>query len=216
MGRRGSGNVLFGLEQLTELDFDDLSVLAPIGYYLALRVGFASPVEEINTLPNEWVEHHTRQRFMVFDPVVRWVYGNTGFVRWSEIEDEDPRGVLKQAKAFGLKYGVAVAVFDGNSDGRRSYGYFARNDREFTDIEARLLHAFLLRRHSEMEPPTNLTDAELQALKLLKQGMRLKEVAHELGVSEGAIKQRIRNAKAKLGANTSSQAATIAFQHGLI
>ena len=51
---------------------------------------------------------------------------------------------------------------------------------------------------------------------MVKDGKRLKEIAHELSVSEGAVKQRLKNAKAKLDAKTSTQAATIAAQHGII
>lgn len=211
---------MFGTDMRTvhvsQLDLEDIERIALSGFYVALRVGYAFPVEEINRLPEDWVQHHTKNRLMVFDPVVRWVYANTGVTRWSDISDEDPRGVLKQAQTFGLRYGVAIAVYDGNEQGQRSYGYFARPDREFDELEISSLRAFLVRRHAEMAPPTNLTKAEVDALKLVKEGMRLKEVAHTLGVSEGAIKQRIRNAKAKLNANTSSQAATIAAQHGLI
>jgi len=181
-----------------------------------LRVGFAFPVEEINRLPADWITHYTRNRFMMFDPVIRWVYSNVGTSRWSALPDDDPRGILGQAQAFGMRYGVAVSVFDGNAAGQRSFGSFARSDREFTDIEIKLLLAYLTRRHKEMEPPTNLTNAETQALSMVKDGKRLKEIAHHLGVSEGAVKQRLKNAKSKLGAKTSTQAATIAAQHNII
>ena len=201
---------------MSRLELDEIAEIATSGFYIALRVGFASPVEELNHLPAEWVTHYTRQRFMLFDPVVRWVHANTGLIKWSDLGEDDPKGILKQAQTFGMRYGVAVSVFDGNAQGQRSFGYFARNDREFTGLESKLLQSYLNRRHLEMAPPTNLTTAEIEALRMVKDGMRLKEVAHELGVTEGAIKQRIKNAKAKLNANTSSQAATIAAQHGIV
>ena len=56
----------------TTLGPDDIAEIAPAGYYIALRLGFAFPVEEINNLPSEWVTHYTQQRFMMFDPVVRY------------------------------------------------------------------------------------------------------------------------------------------------
>ena len=195
---------------------EDIAEIAPAGYYIALRLGFAFPVEEINNLPPAWVSHYTQQRFMMFDPVVRWAYSHTGMIRWSELDIDDPRNVMGQAQTFGLRYGAIVAVFDGNAAGQRSYGSFARSDRELTDIEMKLLQAYLSRRHVEMSPPTNLTDAEITALSMVKDGKRLKQIAFDLGVSEGAVKQRLKNAKAKLEANTSTQAAAIASQHGLI
>ena len=195
---------------------DEIKLIAPVGHYIALRIGFAFPVEEVNALPADWVDHYTKQRFMLFDPVLRWVYDNTGATRWSEIETEDPRKILSQAQSFGLRYGATVSVFDGNVEGQRSYGSFLRKDREFTDLEMKLLRSYISRRHFEMTPPANLTAAELEALGMIKDGKRIKQIAHELGVTEGAVKQRLKNAKRKLNAKTSSQAATMARQFNLI
>jgi len=193
-----------------------LGALASAGYYIALRVGFAFPMEEMNALPQDWVDYYTMERFMMHDPVIQWVYGNTGSVRWSEIETLDPKGVLRKARDYGLCHGVAICCFDDNPEGQRSFGTFARPDREFEDSEIALLQAHLTRLHHEKAPPTNLTPAELEALRMVKQGLRLKQIAHELGVSEGAIKQRLKNAKLKLGAATGTQAATRASDYGLI
>ena len=195
---------------------EDVEALAKSGYYIALRVGFAFPLEEVNALPAAWVEHYTVHRFMLHDPVIRWNYSNTGAVRWSDISIEDPMRVMDQAQTFGLRYGVAVACFDGNKEGQRSFGTFARADREFESEEIEALKAYVEGRHRAKAPPTNLTKAELDALSMVKDGHRLKQIAHELGVSEGAVKQRLRNAKAKLGAQTSAQAAAMVAEYGLI
>jgi len=108
---------------LTELgSAADVKKLATNGYYLALRVGFAFPLEEVNELPAPWVDHYTKHRFMLHDPVIRWIYANTGAIAWSGIDLPDPMRVLDQAQTFGLRYGVAVACFDGNREGQRSFG----------------------------------------------------------------------------------------------
>ncbi|MFO8126087.1 autoinducer binding domain-containing protein [Yoonia sp.] len=195
---------------------DEIGQLAPSGYYVALRIGFAFPMEEVNAFPPEWIMHYTKQRFMLFDPVVKWAYANVGAIRWSELTDDDPKRIIAQAQTFGMRYGVTVSVFDSNADAQRSYATFARSDREYTDLEVKLLLAYLTRRHSETAPPTNLTKAELEALGMVKDGKRLKEIAFELSVSEGAVKQRLKNAKLKLGARTGTQAAALASQYGLI
>ena len=198
------------------LETDDVGELAPAGYYIALRIGFAFPIEEVNAFPDEWIKHYTKQRYMLFDPVVRWAYASTGAIRWSDLTIEDPRRVLEQAATFGMRYGVTVSVFDANADAQRSFGSFTRSDREFTALEIKLLQAYLTRRHKETAPPTNLTKAELEALSMVKNGLRLKEIAFQLSVSEGAVKQRLKNAKIKLGAKTGTQAAALANQFGLI
>ena len=194
----------------------EIQSLAPAGHYIALRIGFAFPVEEINSLPLDWVDHYTKNRYMLFDPIIRWAYSSVGALRWSDIPIDDPRRIILQAQTFGLCYGAAISVFDGNAAGKRSFGYFARSDRDYSDLEINLLHAYVKRRHAEMAPPTNLTMAELEALGMVKDGKRLKEIAFDLGVTEGAVKQRLKNAKTKLGAKTGTQAAALASQYGLI
>lgn len=195
---------------------DEIKQIAPSGYYVALRIGFAFPMEEVNELPEKWVTHYTRQRFMLFDPVVRWAYANVGTVRWSELSKDDPKKVIAQAQTFGLRFGLTIAVLDQGPNAQRSFASFTRSDRDFSNIEAKLLHAYVTRRHNDTAPPTNLTRAELEALGMVKDGKRLKEIAFELNVSEGAVKQRLKNAKLKLGAKTGSQAAALANQFGLI
>lgn len=191
-------------------------MLAPAGYYVALRVGFAFPLAEHNALPASWIDHYTRSSFMVYDPVMQWVYRNFGTVRWSEISLPDPRGILEEAGRHGLKYGVAISFDDPGPKGQRSFGSFARADREFHDDEIAVLKSKLEWLHVAMAPPTNLTKAELEALRMVKDGLLVKEIANSLGVSEGAVKQRLRNAKSKLGAKTGRQAVSAATGYGLI
>lgn len=200
----------------TLLGPEEIGQLAPSGYYVALRIGFAFPMEEVNAFPPEWISHYTKQRFMLFDPVVKWAYSNVGAVRWAELSENDPQRIIAQARTFGMRYGVTVSVFNSSADAQRSFASFTRSDRDYTDLELKLLLAYLTRRHHETAPPTNLTKAELEALGMVKDGKRLKQIAYELSVSEGAIKQRLKNAKLKLGAKTGTQAAALASQYGLI
>jgi LuxR family transcriptional regulator len=194
----------------------EIAQLAPAGYYIALRIGFAFPIEETDALSSDWIDHYTKQRFMLYDPTVRWAYANVGWIRWSEITLDDPKRVLAQARSFGMRYGLTVSVFDSGKDQQRSLASFTRSDREFSTLEAKLLQVYLTRRHTETAPPTNLTKAEIEALGMIKDGRRLKEIAFQLKVSEGAVKQRLKNAKLKLGAKTGTQAAALASQYGLI
>lgn len=194
----------------------DLGVVAPAGHYLALRVGFAFPVEEVNALPQPWVEHYMAEGYLLADPVMRWIYASTGQARWSEIILDDPRDVLGAARRHGLCFGAAVSLVDEGSGGQRSFGTFVRGDREFVDAEIDLVAAYLQARHGALNVPTNITEAELQALRLVKKGQRLKEVAWELGVTEGAVKQRLKSVRAKLAAKTGPEAVSRASQLKLI
>ncbi len=193
----------------------EFAALAPAGYYVALRVGFAFPIEERNEYPPEWVEIYTRNGLMLRDPVVRWVYENTGMIRWSQLRGQDTHRIFTMAARHGLRYGVAISYASQEPKEERSYGSFARSDREFSPGEMLTLQGLLRRLHHAALPPAQLTDAELEALRLVKDGLRLKEIAYELGVSEGAIKQRLAGAKKKLGARTNSHAASLALEYRL-
>src|SRR5690606_5418042 len=141
---------------------------------------------------------------------------NRGALRWSVLDLPDPANVMTAAARHGLRFGAAVAVSDPDLKGQRSVGWFARSDREFADAELEELLAEGERLHRAKAPPTNLTNAELEALSLVKDGLLMKEIAGLLGVSEGAVQQRLKNAKLKLNATTSSHAVSMATGFGLI
>jgi LuxR family transcriptional regulator, quorum-sensing system regulator SdiA len=184
--------------------------ISPAGFYVAIRVGFSFPEEELNELPANWVEFYTTHGLVVHDPAMKWVYANTGATRSSAISLPDPHQVRERAAVFGLKHGAVISVMTATDRGRRSYGLFFRIDRDFEDADLRSLHGIVTQLHSGTDEETSLTVAEIQALRLQSEGLRLKQIAAEIGISESAVKARLNNAKRKLGAKTASQAASIA------
>ena len=195
--------------------WQDVLASATAGYFLAIRVGFGFPQTEYNQFPEAWVAEYTRDGLLIEDPVMRWVYRNEGAVRWSTLSDADLSGVLVRAAAHGLRYGLSVSHRD--ADGAfRSFGSFARRDREFRDDEAMDLRGLLQGVHQSSQPTSRLTAAEREALGLVRDGRLLKEIAIELGISETAVKQRLKNARLKLHARTGSHAVSIAVKAGLI
>ena len=190
--------------------------LANAGYYLALRVGFLLPLAERNTMPLAWIDRYTRAGYFIHDPVIRWVFTSLGVTRWSKIDLPDPRGVIRNAAEYGLRYGLAISCPPVKNSNQRSFATFARSDREFTDPEIDELQQRFSALHVAAMPPANLTRAELEALAMMREGFLLKEIAGHLGVTEGAIKQRIRSAKKKLNARTASQAVSSVAEFHLI
>jgi LuxR family transcriptional regulator, quorum-sensing system regulator SdiA len=190
--------------------------LAPAGFYIAIRVGFAFPLVEYNHLPTSWVREYTVSGLIVYDPVMSWVYKNCGAARWSELAEPDTQGVLELAKNHGLNFGAVASCMDESTASERSFGFFCRSDRDYSQTELDLLRAMLLAAHQDHARPRNLTPAELETLSLVKNGLLMKEIACLLGVSESAIKQRLKNARLKLKAKTGSQAAARATMLGMI
>ena len=202
-------------------DPEQIARLAPAGHLIALRFGLAQAVTAQNALPPKWAARYAQRGYFVVDPVVRRLFAAPGMVRWSEIPaSEDPMGILQQASAFGLRYGLGLSFRDEEGAGpvaaQLSFGLFARTDRELEEAEIAELGAAVEAAHTGLRPPAGVTRAEREALGMIRRGYLTKEIAAELGVTDGAIKQRLKNAKVKLGANTTAQAACMAADYGLI
>jgi DNA-binding NarL/FixJ family response regulator len=69
---------------------------------------------------------------------------------------------------------------------------------------------------AEEEPPEKLTDREEEILKLLAAGLPNKEIAQQLALSEGTVKNHISAILAKLHANDRTQAVLTALKRGLV
>ena len=159
---------------------------------------------------------YTASGLIVHDPAIAWAYKNCGVARWSEMGENDSQGVLELAKNHGLNFGAVVSCVDEAGAGQRSFGFFCRSDREFRPVELQCLNESLIASHRAHARPKNLTAAELETLSLVKNGLLMKEIACLLGISESAIKQRLKNARLKLNAKTGPQAAARATMLGMI
>jgi LuxR family transcriptional regulator len=195
---------------------DDFKSLAPAGFYIAIRVGFAFPMAEHNHLPPDWVREYTVSGLIVHDPAISWVYKNCGATRLGCLADGDTQGVLALARNYGLNFGAAVSCVDRCDAGQRTFGFFFRSDRDYTSSELDELNGLVVATHKAHVRPRNLTPAELETLGLVKNGLLMKEIACLLEVSESAIKQRLKSARVKLDAKTGTQAAARATMLGMI
>ncbi len=195
---------------------DEISWLAPAGLQVSLRIRFVSATNAHNTYPAKWIQKYTAHGLMMHDPCMKWVYENTGMCRWSALKDQDTHNVFHMAESYGINFGAAISCQTETDAGNRSIATFGRSDREYEDAELTHLYNFVKSLHDAAAPPTNITDAEIEALLLLKRGLIIKEVAAELNISENAVKQRMSNARRKFGAKTTIHAASLAQQFGLI
>ncbi|KEO56059.1 helix-turn-helix transcriptional regulator [Thioclava pacifica] len=192
-----------------------LQVLAPAGFYVALRVGYAFPESELNRLDCAWVDRYTQEGLVVQDPSMRWIYGNLGWVRWGDMTLEDPRGVQQMAREMGLRFGATVSFSDPRDVGRRSYAVLFRADRDFTDAELDEVFATLRDMHLDASG-RSLTAAELEAIRFRADGLLIKQIAAELDISESGVKARLTSASRKLGAKNAIEMLAIATSRRLI
>lgn len=167
----------------------------------------------IQTYDPRWTEIYTEKGYMLADPTVFWGFGNEGAIRWSDVDLPDPHGILKQAAGFGLNYGICVAHGPTSS---RTIGGFAREDREFSDEEIEQIHQLVRQLHEQSTPPEQLTSAQRMALRLIAKGSRHAEAAALLGISESALKARLRSARDRLFVRTTAEAIQRAQEYNLL
>lgn len=79
---------------------------------------------------------------------------------------------------------------------------------------ARMLQHF--QRSEPVERPDRLTDREAQVLELVTRGLRNKEIAAELGISQNTVKYHLANILSKLHAESRAELAARAVREGLV
>jgi LuxR family transcriptional regulator len=193
--------------------FDDLSLHAPEGFSAGLHIRFASPLVYVRTYPEAWLKLYDERAYALRDPIVFWGLAMTGHTRWSSIRLADPFNIFGQATRHGLSYGL---VFSTGPLTSRSIVGLARSDREFTDTEIEEVAPIVARLHEAAEPPTGLTKAQIEALRLLANGDRHAAAAARLGISESALKARLQAARSRLGARTTAEALKKAREYQLL
>ncbi|WP_349665898.1 autoinducer binding domain-containing protein [Phaeovulum sp. NW3] len=192
---------------------EELDAMAPCGYSAGLHIRFATPLLFQSSYPQAWQKHYSDNAYYLRDPVVFWGIGIAGTTRWSAIPMPDPFSVMKQAAGFGLKYGATCSYGPITS---RSIVGIARSDREFTDEELEKLSDITARLHIAAKPPSELTEAQIEALKCIANGDRHTAAAAKLGISESAFKARLKSARIRLEARTTSEAVRKAREYRML
>ncbi len=70
------------------------------------------------------------------------------------------------------------------------------------------------RKFADQSNRTPLTEREKDVLRLMMEGLRNKEIAHRLGISEQTVLTHVKNIFVKLGVSDRTQAVTVAFRLG--
>jgi DNA-binding NarL/FixJ family response regulator len=80
----------------------------------------------------------------------------------------------------------------------------------------RLIPAEIAARLAEFTPRTDLTDRELEVLRLAARGLRNREIAHSLMRSEETVKVHLKHLMGKLSAKDRTEAVITALRRGII
>ncbi|SFN09879.1 LuxR family transcriptional regulator [Thioclava dalianensis] len=191
----------------------ELADLSPLGFTVGLHIRHASPLLYHSTFPDAWVAFYNENAFYLRDPLVFWGIGMTGVTRWSEISLPDPFDVIGQAATYGLRFGASTSCGPISS---RSMVGIGRGDREFSDQEMLRLQDIAMRLHEENTPSDGLTKPQVEALICISNGDRHAAAAAKLGISESALKARLKSARIRLEARTTSEAVRKAREYRLL
>jgi len=193
--------------------FEELNEVAPAGYAAGLKLRFSGPALVRSTYPAEWTKQYEESLMAFWDPVVVWTLANTGHKRWSALNVPDPLKVMTLAREHGLNYGVVLSL---GKLSKRSLLGIARSDREFTDEEINQALRIFTRIHKVVTESKTLTENQLEALRLIAGGDLISAASNKLGISESAIKARLKSARIRLNARSTAEAITRAKEHNLL
>lgn len=196
-----------------DIELHQLTLMAPAGYFLGLHIRFTAPLMTFQTYDQAWLDHYTENGFVLRDPMTAWGFSTTGTIRWSDERLLDPFNLFKEAAKFGLNYGATIACGPIKS---RTIASFARSDRDYRDDEIETISVIVHRLHDMTEPPDELTQAQVEALRCIAGGDRHAAAAEKLGISESALKARISSARVRLMARTTAEAIQRAKDYRLI
>jgi DNA-binding NarL/FixJ family response regulator len=80
----------------------------------------------------------------------------------------------------------------------------------------RVIPAAVARTLAEYTPRVELTDREVEILRLVAKGLRNREIARVVGRTEGTVKVHLKHILEKLGVDDRTEAVTLALQRGII
>ena len=124
---------------------------------------------------------------------------------------------------------LALTTYEGDADIRRALEAGARGyllkDMLLTDVVQsvravhhgeRVIPNAVAARLAEFPERSDLTERELEVLKLVARGLSNKEVARAIGRTDETVKIHLKNVFAKLGVADRTEAVTVALTRGLI
>lgn len=184
-----------------------------MGYAMAIQMQYSRPLLSMVTYPQEWTEYYGQRNFLLCDPTVIWALSRTGAERWSDIQISDPFGVMDAAASHGLAYGAVVSCGALNAKTILGCG---RDDREYTDDEMDEITRIAARIHDMTKNIPQLSNLQVEALRLFSQGYDYDEISGQLGISRTALKGRLAGARKRLEARSNVDAVRIAMERAIL
>lgn len=141
-----------------------LGALCDSGFALAIHIRYTRPTILYRTYDQAWIEHYSERGFMLSDPVVHWGLTHVGGISWSDLTEQDPQGVLRDALAHGLHNGWTYATGPATS---RTIAGLTKTGADFTADERAEISAIVDEIHNLTEGLEGFSTADQEALRAL-------------------------------------------------
>ena len=136
-----------GKSQEIAQKLSDLRTLCDTGFAVAIHIRYTRPTLLYQTYNREWADHYSEMGYMMSDPTVHWGLANVGSMDWDRLAAQDPEGVIKAARDYGLANGWTYATGPATS---RSLGSMTRSI-PFTTADRDVIRAIIDDIHAETE-----------------------------------------------------------------
>jgi len=143
---------------------EELKILAPAGFAMALHIRFTTPAYLFQTYPKVWIDHYSQAGLVMRDPTVMWGFENLGVALWEDLVPLDSHGVIAAAAKHGMTHGFTYAL---ERAGSRSLCSFTRSDRPFSEAEILTIRAHIDAMHDETFALESLSPQTREALRLM-------------------------------------------------
>ncbi|MCL4745127.1 MAG: autoinducer binding domain-containing protein [Burkholderiaceae bacterium] len=176
--------------------------------------------------PQEWAERYFAKQYVRRDPTIRHAARAFEPLLWSSLDisrpDEAASRIMHEAQEFRLRDGVTIPQL--TLDGLRIGVSFA-GDKIDTSPEAMLEYTILatyavnraLQIRAGAESGTvQLSPRQRECLAWAADGRTAADIGDILGISTKIAERHLENARARLGAHTTSQAIATALRLGLL
>jgi LuxR family transcriptional regulator len=190
-----------------------LRLRSPSGFSLVMNHTRVGPEFLLSTVHPEWQQVYDRRNYVWFDPILLSTVMSDGDRRWSDVKLPDIRGVMREAKSFGLSFGATFARTNAHAKSLLSVG---RSDRDILPAEMKELSEWFTSYCERIFIEDDLTLVEKQTLISLADDRSIKQVAEHLGVSQSAVKARLSSVRAKFKVNTNTKAIVTGIRRKII
>ncbi|MDO9499794.1 LuxR family transcriptional regulator [Falsiroseomonas sp.] len=175
------------------------------------------------TFAPDWLRHYQAQGYAAIDPFLTHCLDPaasvpTGAAYLDRLGHLAPRqrDLIAEAGEAGFNAGFSLVLAPGGMAWNIGSGLRPREVAALRLSMGPRLPLALRLMQARLRPAPALSEREAEALEWLAAGLRVKEIAHRMGIAPVTVELHLKSARTRLGARTRDQALLQAALHGAI